>query len=367
MTNREKLINDILTNGKRNTWKEYAQIYNLRDEKQANDYWRYYERTGNIVPRLEEDTIGQLTINLATAPEGFKVNKIWGKPDSYQYSYSKESTTEDSLKDFKNALVEDIKAYSPTVHKFDNHEETGIYYEISLPDLHFGKGELKDTVYNFQKAVHELVQRVKHMKVKRFILPIGNDILNSEGLRRSTTKGTPQFDSADWRETFRVAWIAVVEVVIALTKTAPVDVIIIQGNHDYERSFYMGDVISAYFSNNENVTVDNSFDTRKYYSFGKNIIMFDHGEIKPDQYPLIMATEVPMQWAHCTNREVHLGHLHHEIVKEYRGVKVRFLPALCGNDEWHKRKGYDAMRAGQGYKWSEENGLLGYEEVRPWI
>ncbi len=76
--------------------------------------------------------------------------------------------------------------------------------------------------------------------------------------------------------------------------------------------------------------------------------------------PLIMATEQPMLFAQTKFREVHCGHKHKEQVNEYRGVKVRFIPSICGNDSWHKMMGYEAKRTGQAHIWSKERGYEGY-------
>jgi predicted phosphodiesterase len=140
-----------------------------------------------------------------------------------------------------------------------------------------------------------------------------------------------------------------------------VHVIVISGNHDYERMFYAGDVIAGWFRNDENVTVDNGESSRKYFQYGTNMLMFTHGDNeKPSEMPLIMATEQPEMFAKTEHREAHCGHFHKEQVNEYRGIKVRFIPSICPNDEWHKKMGYEAKRAGQAYVWNKVRGLEGY-------
>ena len=146
-----------------------------------------------------------------------------------------------------------------------------------------------------------------------------------------------------------------------LATVAPVDVVIVQGNHDFERMFYAGEFLRAYFLNNTSVAVDNGFDTRKYYSYAVNMIMYTHGDKeKPAEMPLIMATEQPMMFANAKFREVHCGHLHKEMVNEYRGVKVRFIPSICKNDSWHKSMGYEAKRTAQAHIWNKSKGYEGY-------
>ena len=59
-------------------------------------------------------------------------------------------------------------------------------------------------------------------------------------------------------------------------------------------------------------------------------------------------------------REFYSGEVDKEMVNEYRGIKVRFLPSICPNDEWHKQMGYEAKRTGQAYIWNKQRGLEGY-------
>ena len=89
--------------------------------------------------------------------------------------------------------------------------------------------------------------------------------------------------------------------------------------------------------------------------------MFTHGDNeKPSDMPLIMATEQPEMFAATEFREAHCGHYHKEQVNEYRGVKVRFLPSICALDEWHKKMGYQSLRAAQAFIWNHDEGLEGY-------
>jgi len=272
-----------------------------------------------------------------------------------------------SVEELKKEIEEFTALYSPTVYKqsalFQN-EDDGVAYEVSLPDIHYGK--LTDlSMYavetQFLNTIYNLVDKAKGLNIEKFILPIGNDGMNSEGMRLTTTKGTPQHDAVGWRESFQGYCNLITKAIDFLKTKAPVHVIVVSGNHDFERMFYAGDVIKGWYRNDKNVVVDNSMDSRKYVEYGVNMLMYTHGDKeKPSEMPLIMATEQPEMFARCPVREVHCGHLHKEMVNEYRGIKVRFIPSICANDEWHKTMGYSALRTGQAYIWSKTNGLEGY-------
>lgn len=270
-----------------------------------------------------------------------------------------------SVDELKNEIKEFAASYSPVVPAMSTPMlDNPIAYEISLPDIHYGKlhdYDLAEIEQQYVYVVKDLVEKAKGLEIEKFILPIGNDGMNSEGMRKTTTKGTPQDESAGWKETFRGYWKLMVKAIDYLKVIAPVDVIVVSGNHDYERMYYAGDVLSGWFRNDENVTVNNNNEPRKYYSYGNSMLMFTHGDNeKPAEMPLIMATEEPQMFAASKFREVHCGHFHKEMVNEYRGVKVRFIPSICPNDEWHKKMGYQAARTGQAYIWSKTRGLEGY-------
>ena len=270
-----------------------------------------------------------------------------------------------SVEAIKQEIERFAADYSPRVNKIQrNPIIEPVAYEISLPDIHYGKLHdlnLTQVEDQYMMVVEELVQKAAGLEIDKFILPIGNDGMNSEGMRRTTTKGTPQEESAGWKDTFRGYWQLITTAVDYLKEKAPVDVIVVSGNHDYERMFYAGDVLAGWYRNDANVTVDNTYSSRKYYEYGENMIMFTHGDKeKPADMPLIMATEKPEMFARTSHREVHCGHLHKEMVNEYRGIKVRFVPSICPNDEWHKQMGYEAKRTGQAYIWNKFTGLEGY-------
>lgn len=359
MTKREQLVRDIVDNGKRYTWQEYADMYGADNDKQANDWYRYYKSTGKYVPDdMDEEQF------FTDIPKGARVTKAWGKPGSLNVSLSFDGESE---QDIRNKFIEDIAKYSPKVDAKEyikDDEIRSIAYEISLPDFHFGRESVGEAKRLYLNAVAALVNRVRfNHNIEKFILPIGNDLLNSDNLSYTTTKGTPQFDVDDWQVTFRAAWQTIIDAITFLSEFAPVDVIVVQGNHDYQRSFYLGDVVAAWFRNDENVTVDNRMEHFKFYTYGVNMIMYEHGEIKAADYPLIMATEQPQMFANATCREVHTGHWHKEMVNEYRGVKVRFQPSIAPTSDWEKRMGYRAFRTAQALKFCKDSGLIGYEQV----
>jgi hypothetical protein len=372
---KEQLIEYLVqNNGKPSymTWYDLAVEYNIRPEgnrvqrsKSANDIWRRELQRGE----REEDAVID-DIDGFTAPEGFVVKKAWGKPGNMNYSLVQADTLST---EYRETLMDDIAKFSPNIDGFsyEKKEKPSIAYEISLPDFHFGRTDLQEAKDLFKGAVSELVSRVvDQYNVERFILPIGNDLLDidlvvptSKGMYGATTHGTAQKQKDELEDTFRAAWITIVETVEWLQTIAPVYIINIQGNHDQYRSFYVADVVMAWFRNNENVFVNNTYEPFKFHQYGQCMLMYEHGFQKPQDYPLIMATEQPKMFAETKFRECHMGHIHKEMLNEFRGIKVRHLPSIAKSTRWEKERGYNHQRCAQALKWSKEAGLIGFEQV----
>jgi hypothetical protein len=244
--------------------------------------------------------------------------------------------------------------------------------EVAVPDLHIGKlvvapngSRTYDTataVHRFKDAVTRLLAKAvgSGVEISRILLPVGNDLLHVDNGKNTTTNGTPQDVDGLWHEAFVAAEEAILWAIEHLRTVAPVDVVMIRGNHDSERVFSLGRIFKAYFRNDDQVTFDLSPHSRKYYAFGNNMVMFSHGDgEKVSDLPLIMATEAPKMWAESIYREAHLGHFHHKKTSdEFTGVRTKFLPSLAESDFWHSHKGYIGnVKSAEAYLWSADGGI----------
>ncbi len=267
--------------------------------------------------------------------------------------------------EFRKALQEE----SP--HSFEaSPVRTGFLYELSLPDIHIGKlawkeesGENYDSNIAcelYRRAVASLMTYIDPSKVERILLPVGNDMLNVDNAAGTTTAGTKQDEDSRFQRTFMKAAKLLTEVIEYLSEFAPVDVVVVQGNHDNERSFYLGEYLSAWFNKHPSVTIDNAPTSRKYYRWESNLIGMTHGnEEKHTELPLIMATERPTDWALCTYKTFQLGHWHKEKLEDIKGVQIHVLPSLCPPDAWHAKKGYvGSKRVAEGLLFDKDNGLV---------
>ena len=148
-------------------------------------------------------------------------------------------------------------------------------------------------------------------------------------------------------------------------------VLIVPGNHDFERSYYLGCALEQRYSSNLNVTVDNEATPRKYVRWGKSLICFTHGnEETKNALPLLISREAPEAWGESKFIEVHKGHVHREQTKliltnEETGIKERILPSLVARDDWHTKKGYLSTRESMAFIWDKENGCEAILKYHP--
>ena len=273
-------------------------------------------------------------------------------------------------------LVADAKKFAPKYPKIKYGKTTDHLYEIAMPDLQLGRlvaaeeaGEDNDPekcIKDAEVAINELAARAVPGEVSRVLFPIGNDFFDSNTAEGMTVHGTPQRDDVRWQRTFRLGRTLMVYCIDLLSTLAPVDVILIPGNHDEERVFYLADVLSAWYHNNPNVTVQGDPIKRKYYAHGKNLIGLTHGYYeKPEKLAALMATEVPEMWAKSTHREWHLGDKHHKKDMVFmtdqldNGVVVRILRSLASPSVWEFDKGYvGGTRAAESFLWHPTKGVV---------
>jgi hypothetical protein len=290
-----------------------------------------------------------------------------------------ERSKRDIQKDLLGHFIKNAKDYAPqafNVKKFENNNDK--LYLINLFDLHLAKyswheqcGEdydIKIASKIYGEAVDYFYNKIKDSKIDRILFPIGNDFFNydregnggkSDG-GTLTRAGTAVESDSRWQKMFTVGCKLVTDAVEKLSQIAPVDVIVIIANHDETISQYLGYYLTAWFKNNPNVTIDNSPKTRKYYVYGKNLLGFTHSHLeKFSELPLIMAKEMEKEWSKTTVKDWFCSHWHVESLEEFKGVRIRVIPAICSVDSYHFKHGFiGSNRAGQSFLYQKSGGLL---------
>jgi hypothetical protein len=197
--------------------------------------------------------------------------------------------------------------------------------------------------------------------VQRWLIPVGQDILHTDttiaGTGGQTTAGTPQDVDTRWKRAFVQLRDMAVSCAEMLAGIAPVELVIVPGNHDTERAFMLGDSLYAWFHNDPRVNVHNQPKKRKYYQWGKTLLGYTHGKNEPlKKLPAIMAHEAPKMWANTEWREWKLGHVHSKHETSVEGVLIRQLRAIASRDSWHTDKGFMSRRGAEAHLYHADAG-----------
>jgi len=286
--------------------------------------------------------------------------------------------------EFKQILAEDLRKLAPSyrVPSHDDNPYAPVLIELSIFDAHFGKlawapetnqdYDLKICRSRYMKAGRDLLARTSYLNPERILYVVGNDFFHCDH-KGLTTNGTPQDVDGRWQKAFRVGKDCAITLAEEASQIAPVDILIVPGNHDREKAFCLGEVLAARFHHNTNITVMNDPDVYSYYRWGKVLLGFVHGDNhgsdkKRRELPQTMATDRPKDWSETVWREWHLGHFHSELedvwhyrkVEHVRDLAVRVLPSLSSTDAWHRQSGYCSVLAAEAHIYHKERGRWGY-------
>lgn len=387
--------------------KRYPTISDHTDYQMVENYANHTSEVSASVPRIlsDEELLEFLNIDRDT----WRITKvIYGKSEAYRKDRQVEWDVEDgevkhgkvrdsgkllvqplfSVKVFLERKTQEIrwsqaledsleairKASKPSkkLPKHDGH----YLYEIAMPDLQLGRlttlegsgvdQDVQATADRAMAAMQSLMHSVDGKPIDRVLFPVGNDFFDSNTAEMTTAHGTPQQDDVRWQRTFRTGRDLLVQTIDMWADICPVDVLVIHGNHDEERIFYMGELLDAWYHNNPNVQVDHSESKRKYYAYHNNLIGFTHGYYeKNERLAALMAFEVPEMWAKSKNREWHLGDKHHKKDMIFKtdelenGVVVRVLRSLATPSVWEYDKGYvGSLKAAEGFLWDPQLGVV---------
>lgn len=209
----------------------------------------------------------------------------------------------------------------------------------------------------FFYVINDVLSRTVSYKFDKIIFTIGGDMLNSDNLNNTTTKGTPQDCDVHLFDAYERICDMTVKATDILKDIAPVDVIYIPSNHDLTSGFKLAKYIQAWFRNDQDVNVDYSPFPRKYVVFGKTLFVFAHdGNVK--DLPRIISDEARQYWSQIETTEVFLQHLHSEqVLLEANNIRIQRLPTISAKGAWTVSKGFGSKRQCKSFIFDKEDGL----------
>jgi hypothetical protein len=374
MANKQGLIEYLSRVGKtsKDSWVDLALMFEFRDGETARKAW--------LKHRKSEYTPGQFTGYASYSDPYKEFSPSTAYTTTNPFVPRVQPTEEDILKTVTDTIKETMNGPSlddlvSFRRAIDTGKEGKYLLELALFDLHIGKLATKEecgedynesiAVERYKAAIADLLSRVDTKNIDRILLPVGNDFVHVDSRRNTTTYGTPQDCSTRYTSMITVAKKLLIDTINKLSLLAPVDIIVIHGNHDTHTMFALGEMLNAYYHKDSRVTVDNSPTQRKYYAYHTTAIQFTHGnEEKHTDLPLIFASEKPRLWGLASHRYCQLGHYHKSKKMNYvgvdslNGVEIQILPSLSSSDAWHQSKGYIANKQAKAFLFDKNNGLI---------
>ena len=255
-------------------------------------------------------------------------------------------------------------------------EKEWVDVELNLADFHLAKKTFqKDTVeskaFDYYKTVNELVQKVKsNYNINKLVFPISNDFFHTDNYQNTTTNGTPQDVTVWYDEEYEKGFDILANTInFLLTQASTVEVILVQGNHDRTKSFYVAHALEVFFKGYKNLKFQRHHSVTKHTVVGNTFIGYHHGNCKIDGLPLIFASshDSCKEFANAKYREIHTGDKHHYMAKEINGsgVRIQQMPSLSMDDRWHVDNGFiNQIRAGLALVYHPEKGKIAEFESR---
>lgn len=379
-----KLIKDGYSHRqiKKKTGFALASISKVRNEKE--ELTENIIKNGIIIENPVSETVEELLDRFKIDKTYWNVAKStvneWGSKKNYNRQCKAWLERKGDIIDwdnFKKEFIETVKKQSPIVSRKE-YKIGKCLMEVDIFDLHLDKlawwaetGENYDSKIarkRFFDAINYFIFVTKPFEIDEILFPYGNDFFNSDKDYPfpQTTKGTPQENDIRWQKSYKMGRQMITTAVNMLSEIAPVKMIGIPGNHDEQKTFYLGDALECTFENNKNVDVDNSPRTRKYFQYGKNLLGFTHGKDIPVSRLLsLMPNETAQFWGKTKYREWHLGHLHHDKkqtsigTEDHNGIVIRNLKSLKAVDSYEFRKGFGGLGGAEVFIWHKERGLVG--------
>lgn len=278
-----------------------------------------------------------------------------------------------TVEDFANWLV----GYNPEPLKVETFEKDHwipeVDIEISIADFHLAKKTIQNETIGGRKITYltvlaRLVEKVaRSFNINKVVFVISNDFFHSDNYHGTTTNGTPQDVSTEYDHEYEVGFDLLAAAITYLkSMSKEVEVVLVQGNHDRTKSFYVAHALEVYFKEDKNIRFQRHDSTVKHVVLGNTFIGYHHGNCKIEDLPLLFATgPTAADFGNSQFREVHTGDKHFYMAKEIKGVRIQQMPSLSGTDRWHRDNNYvNSIRAALVLIYDQQLGKIGEFEER---
>jgi hypothetical protein len=281
-----------------------------------------------------------------------------------------------SLEDFSKFL----KDYKPkpieisTVKRLIHNDKKEVDVEISIADFHLDRRVLagdtiEDRKEEYKKLVVNLLAQVQGAyKIREMVFVIGNDYFNTDNYHNQTTNLTPQEVTVPWHKAYEEGFDLLVETISKVAYEAQkTTVVLIQGNHDRTKSFYLAHALEVFFKPNKTIKFLRENSNTKFVVLGNTFLGYHHGNhVKIDGLPLYFATDEKSapSFGLAKYREVHTGDKHFYMAKDVQGVRIQQIPSMVKPDNFTNDGLYIHVKAAVAFCYDPIKGKCCEFEVR---
>jgi len=286
------------------------------------------------------------------------VQNIWGSPSNPSWQVKAWLSKKTPVDNFQKIFIDFLKTYKPSVY-----EQTAPSTAPHLPkgclvinkqDQHLNKFDIlgNNSMGKRFHTIYERTKRILHQsttsnRLEKIYYVIGSDQFNAEWMG-TTTRGTKQENIDTYHQSFeRICNHEINMVNLLLNHSGDVEIIYVSGNHDEYAGWHLITWLKAYYNRTAGVKFDTSPRYRKYARYGKNAIMFNHGDaIKPPKLANMFPIEFKNEWSNCDNYYIFTGDKHHEITMDFHGIMFFQLPALSkAKSFWDDKQGHTCTKS----------------------
>jgi hypothetical protein len=300
-----------------------------------------------------------------------KVKHYWYKGKNYSINVKGETDTF-SYEDFKEDFIGTVRDLAPNHIQIirNKSDEESHCLLIDPADVHINKlcsafetGEEYNSqiaVQRVKDAVASIIKKSEGFNIDKIILIVGNDILNADNAKNTTTKGTNQDVHLKWFDAFLMAKQLYIDIIETLVCIADLEIVYNVSNHDEMSGFFLMDSLYSWYNEHKNISFNRSPAHRKYTIYGKNLIGTSHGDgAKQTDLPLLMCHEASEFWHECKHRYWFTHHVHHKSSKDIMSVQIESLRSPSPADSWHHKSGYQhSPLAIEGFLFHKEFGQV---------
>lgn len=246
--------------------------------------------------------------------------------------------------------------------------------EISIADFHLDRKVLvgdsfEDRKKEYADLIDGLINKVKSCyNIRKIVFVIGNDFFNTDNYHNQTTNLTPQEVTVPWNKAYEGGFDLLVESITKLYHNSDfVEVVLIQGNHDRTKSFYLAHALEVFFKHTKNVHFQRENSNTKYVILGNTFVGYHHGNhIKIEGLPLYFQNDEKSSLAYgaAKYREVHTGDKHHYMAKDVQGVRIQQIPSMVKPDNYTNDGLYLHVKAGLAFCYDPIKGRCAEFEQR---